>query len=177
MYCPKCAAQNLDDAKFCRACGTNLEIVTLALTGSYQPAKSIDSSNLEPVKSWQEERIEAIRKMVRASGLLGASLVLGTALGLFSNQNDWIMIWMVFGGWMACWGVISLVGGIGSLMESRFMRSQLVEQNQTPQFRPADARQIVTGELITSQLPTPQSVTEHTTRSLSEKDRSSKQVG
>jgi hypothetical protein len=175
MYCPKCAAQNLDDAKFCRACGVNLEIIALALTGSYQPAKSADSSSVEPAKSWQEDRIEAIRKIVRAIGLMGASLVLGTALGLFSNQRDWLMIWMVFGGWMACWGVISLVGGIGSLMESRFMRSQL-EEHRTPQFQPSNARQIVTGELITSQLPTPQSVTEHTTRSLTEKDRSSNQV-
>ncbi|MBA2732993.1 MAG: zinc-ribbon domain-containing protein, partial [Acidobacteria bacterium] len=31
MYCPRCSAQNLDDAKFCRACGTNLETVALAL--------------------------------------------------------------------------------------------------------------------------------------------------
>lgn len=171
MYCPKCAAQNLDDAKFCRVCGTNLEIIALALTGNYQPAHT-DSNTLEPARSWLEERREATRKIVKASGLLGASLVLGSALGLFSNQKDWIMIWMVFGGWMACWGVITLVSGIGSLMESRFMRGQL-EQNQTPQFR-ADARQIVTGELTTSRLPAPLSVTEHTTRSLSEEGRTSK---
>ncbi|MDQ5846099.1 MAG: hypothetical protein M3539_12490, partial [Acidobacteriota bacterium] len=107
-----------------------------------QPANSDDSNHVEPAKSWLEQRIEGTRKIVRASGLLGASLVLGSALGLFSNQNDWIMIWMVFGGWMACWGVITMVAGIGSLMESRFMRSQLVEQDQTRQFRPVGASQI-----------------------------------
>ena len=33
MYCPNCAAQNADDAKFCRGCGANLSLVPQALTG------------------------------------------------------------------------------------------------------------------------------------------------
>lgn len=38
MYCPKCAAQNLDNAKFCRSCGTNLSLVPQALTGQLPTA-------------------------------------------------------------------------------------------------------------------------------------------
>lgn len=34
MYCPKCATQNLDDAKFCRACGADIHLVPSALRGS-----------------------------------------------------------------------------------------------------------------------------------------------
>lgn len=33
MFCPKCAAQNLDGASFCRACGANISLVSQALTG------------------------------------------------------------------------------------------------------------------------------------------------
>lgn len=33
MYCPKCAAQNADDARFCRACGSDISLVPQALTG------------------------------------------------------------------------------------------------------------------------------------------------
>jgi hypothetical protein len=33
MYCPKCAAANADDVKFCRSCGANLSLVPQAITG------------------------------------------------------------------------------------------------------------------------------------------------
>ena len=33
MYCPKCATQNIDSARFCRSCGANLSLVPQALTG------------------------------------------------------------------------------------------------------------------------------------------------
>lgn len=38
MFCPRCAAQNLDDAKFCRACGTNLETVALEVAVEASPS-------------------------------------------------------------------------------------------------------------------------------------------
>src|SRR2546421_9023105 len=33
MFCPRCAAQNADDAKYCRACGTDISLVPQAVTG------------------------------------------------------------------------------------------------------------------------------------------------
>src|SRR5215210_3905286 len=33
MFCPKCAAQNLDGASFCRVCGANISLVPQALSG------------------------------------------------------------------------------------------------------------------------------------------------
>src|SRR5688572_9652651 len=125
MYCPRCAAQNLDDAKFCRGCGTSLETVALALSGQYHRA---DNSGELP-KDWLAVRHEGVQRLIRGTGLLGASLLIGIALGLFSNTNDWIMIWLVFVGWMAAWGVISLVSGIGSLAEAKFLQKR-IEQSQ-----------------------------------------------
>ena len=40
MYCPKCATQNGDDVKFCRACGANLALVPQALTGNLPQPES-----------------------------------------------------------------------------------------------------------------------------------------
>jgi hypothetical protein len=166
MYCPRCAAQNLDDAKFCRGCGTSLEVVALALSGRYPPVTQDEDEENRP-KTWQKKRQEALSQLIRATGLLGSSLLIGAALGLFSNQNDWIIIWMVFCGWMATWGVFSLVSGINSLMEARFMRQQLEEGAQD--FPRTRERELITAELAESRVIAPRSVTEHTTKSLSER--------
>jgi uncharacterized membrane protein YvbJ len=34
MFCPKCATPNADDARFCRACGTDIGLVPQALSGA-----------------------------------------------------------------------------------------------------------------------------------------------
>jgi hypothetical protein len=171
MFCPRCAAQNLDDAKFCRGCGTNLETVALALSGQPLPTKSND----EPKETWLQLRRRGVSSLVRACGLLGSSLLVGTALGLFSNQNDWIIIWMVFTGWMAVWGIFSLVSGVQALIESRYARNELAEMPVTPQLRnrphPEQLPEAVTG----LGLDFPHSVTDHTTRSLAEPPVSKKQ--
>src|SRR5215208_6624880 len=43
MFCPKCAAQNLEGASFCRTCGANISLVPQALTGQLAqlPAEEI----------------------------------------------------------------------------------------------------------------------------------------
>jgi hypothetical protein len=50
MFCPNCGAQTLEGAKYCRACGTDVSQVPLALTGELTlpvPAPPIkDSSQL-----------------------------------------------------------------------------------------------------------------------------------
>jgi hypothetical protein len=161
MYCPRCAAQNLDDAKFCRGCGSNLEIVALALSGQQLPS--------QPDKeTWLQLRRRGVNSLIRSGGLLGSSLLIGAALGLFSNQSDWIIIWMVFCGWMAVWGVFSLVSGIQALFESRYAQGELDETPATAQLwsRPQPKRlpEPVSG----LDVPLPRSVTEHTTRSLAD---------
>ncbi|HEV2883706.1 MAG TPA: zinc-ribbon domain-containing protein, partial [Pyrinomonadaceae bacterium] len=65
MYCPRCAAQNLDDAKYCRACGTNLETVALALAGKRQLADA--PADRDASRTWIEERREGISKIVRGT--------------------------------------------------------------------------------------------------------------
>jgi hypothetical protein len=38
VFCPKCGAQSVEPARFCKRCGTNLEAVSQALTGTLAPA-------------------------------------------------------------------------------------------------------------------------------------------
>src|SRR4029450_8706236 len=122
MYCPRCATQNLDGAKFCRACGTNLETVALALAQQLDPAQADKNGAKKPKagKNKLEKRSEGLAKIVRASGLIGASGLVGTALALFSNNPDGIIICMICAVWMACWGVMWFVAAIAPLIESGF---------------------------------------------------------
>lgn len=122
MYCPRCATQNIDGAKFCRVCGANLETVALALAQQVDPAQADKDVEEKPkaVKNKLEKRSEGLTKIVRASGLIAASALMAGLLAVFSNKPDWIIIWMIFAGWLACWGVMELVSGIAILIESGF---------------------------------------------------------
>jgi hypothetical protein len=42
MFCPKCAAQNLEGASFCRVCGANISLIPHALSGRLPEAQSVD---------------------------------------------------------------------------------------------------------------------------------------
>jgi hypothetical protein len=170
MYCPRCATQNLDGAKFCRACGANLEIVALALTQKFNLAQADKGPAKKPkaVKNKLEKRSEGIRKIVNATGLIGASALVGTALALFSNVPDWIVLWMIFAGWMACWGVMWLVWGIAALIESRFTPLQVDHTaketvSQTTPLQSGDNREPLPAN---PKLSHSSSITEHTTELL-----------
>lgn len=39
MFCPKCAAQNIDGASFCRVCGANISLIPQALSGRLPEAQ------------------------------------------------------------------------------------------------------------------------------------------
>ena len=42
MFCPKCAAQNVDGASFCRVCGANISLIPHALSGQLPQAPEPD---------------------------------------------------------------------------------------------------------------------------------------
>ncbi|HEV2862591.1 MAG TPA: zinc-ribbon domain-containing protein [Pyrinomonadaceae bacterium] len=66
MYCPRCAAQNNDDVKYCRACGENLSVVALVLEKRL-PARLI--TRLDSYLEWKDERL---RRDSIVSGVSGA---------------------------------------------------------------------------------------------------------
>ena len=176
MYCPGCASQNLDGAKFCRACGTNLETVALALAQQLDPAQSEkDAAKPKAAQSKLEKRSEGLTKIVRASGLIGASALVGAALALFSNKPDWIIFWLIFAAWMACWGVISFVSGIADLIESRFTRQHTAVEtvSRTTPLRSGDDQKILPPSAV-PELSLPSSIAEHTTELLNGQHPTSK---
>lgn len=122
MYCPQCATANAGEVKFCRSCGTQLEAVALALSGKRPKLASRKGKNELTEEEWLEKRIVGVGGITRGSILLGVSLLLAIPLGLFlpaSFDAPWILLWVVFFGWMAVWGGIDIANGISEVLESR----------------------------------------------------------
>ena len=124
MFCPHCATPNAGDVKFCRSCGKELEAVALALSG--EPAKPVkaEANSVEPktAQDWAEKHIEGVSGITRGSILLAVSLLIGAAMALFmpaSFEAPWILIWMVFFGWMAVWGGIEMAYGVSGVLEAK----------------------------------------------------------
>ena len=173
MYCPQCATQNPDDVKFCRSCGRELEAVALALSGKPAKVKKV-KNEAKTEQDWIEKRIEGVSGITRGSILLTVSLLIGIAIGLFIPRTfdaPWIVIWMVFFGWLAVWGGIEMAYGLSSVLESK-SRLRLLEL--TGKYA-ADAvqHQLPGGEPIMSpssfRSSPPLSVTDGTTRQLDDK--------
>ena len=167
MFCPQCAAQNTDDAKFCRACGTGLKAVALALTGKFSPSGD-----------WLEKYAESKHKVIKGVILLGAALLVGAVPALFLGVIfPLVMLWTVFFGWMAGWGIVSLASGVGEMVESKTMLRQTkrfdggLATTEPSELTSAAQGQRMLDDVAGANPYPPLSVTEHTTDLLGEKPR------
>lgn len=164
MYCPRCSTSNPDQAKYCRSCRTDLESVALVLSDQSNPTSSLEN----PSKDWIKKRSKGARNSVQGAILLGVSLMIAVALGLFSGINDWMVIWTIFFSWMAGWGVVLLSFGIGAMVESRMLRSSERPGGSLLEARFAiEHDSVVSPDVVTKpNLSSPVGVTENTTELL-----------
>lgn len=167
MYCPQCATQNTDSAKFCRACGTELEAVALVLT-----------HKLLPTGAWLEKYGEGKHKVIKGAILLGAALLIGAVPALFIGVLfPLVMLWTVFFGWMAGWGIVSLASGVGEMVKSKTMLRQTKQfdsgltMTEHPELSAAAHGQRMLDDVTRAKSYSPVSVTEHTTELLGEQPR------
>jgi hypothetical protein len=140
MYCPQCAAP-IDGLKFCRNCGTNVSLVSQAITGRLPELRADESPSLA----------RGLRRLFVGIGFLIVAIYL-----------------MRPGG--ERWGVWLLIPGFGILARgiAEIIR---VKQEQRATFSSASGAVAPPltphGEFLaptTSKLPPPASITEETTR-------------
>ncbi len=155
MFCPKCAAQNLDGASFCRVCGANISLVPQALTGQMQqiaPAEDLTRSEKRALK-----RAPTLDNAFRNT-FMGIAFLLVTVALSFSDMGRGWWFWMFI-------PAFSMMGtGIAQYIRFReYQNRSLPAQTPIQAAPPASifpARN--TGDLMAP----PPSVTEGTTRHL-----------
>jgi len=163
MYCPKCAAQNGDDARFCRVCGINLSLIPQALTGQL-PAPPV----VEYDRRGRSRKGPSLERGVSAIFMgIGFAIV---ALTLVMFTRNWWGIFMLI-------PAFSMLGSGVSMVLAHKNQLRAAQAPFASGERPA-LRRPTTGELIAppaASQAAPPSVTEGTTRILDHSAEASEQ--
>lgn len=167
MFCPKCGVQNLDDAKFCRACGADIRLVPQALTGRVTRGDDDDADDAGEFDALGRSRVErGTRKLVKGLCFLMLFVlsVIYTRGGLF-----WATFWFIFP------AIAGISAGVGLLAHHAWRHSGKLPggikntsrlgagaTTALPSFRLNEVAPADTAEIVAP----PASVTEGTTRHL-----------
>jgi hypothetical protein len=173
MYCPRCATETSEvDAKFCRSCGVDLNLVTQAMAGKISwRSQLLNRLDYFLLSQRQFEERENARDG-RWNTFLGICLFATSVTGLITETRLWSM-WL----FLLFFSFVSLMIGIGNLrLYKRHQRG-----GDPPQMRPTE------GSLTLLKIPTekrelgpspadtsrsvPASISEHTTELLIENKR------
>ena len=117
MYCPKCATSSSDDQKFCRSCGFDLQVISLALATESEPDDSDESELADSELSQsRKKRITFLGIVALMSGLMIGCLI-PICLGLFPNWSGLIPLILVLSGLAG----LPLFGGVILLVYSDYL--------------------------------------------------------
>jgi len=169
MYCPNCAAQIEETQKYCRSCGTNMSLVSQALEGQL-PSKFRGGIHQVHSGRLRERRREdgktpsiegAVRSFFTGLGFVFVSF----AAREFAPAGGIWWFWLLIPAF-SCMGA-----GIGQFLKLREQRrrqqgSQFDSIASQPTFTSTTTRVPEISAPTTSELPSPSSVTEHTTKHL-----------
>jgi len=168
MYCPNCGFNNQAEIKFCTRCGTNLNVVSEALSGKSSTQPQVDERMVRLLKDYYQGR--------RASLVGGLTLPVGLAMlmAMFvTGFPQHLIVIGLLGLGLTIYGAIAGIWGIGhwigSTSEMKALRIATSQNALPPALRDelgaapvADER---TPQYATDPIE-PASVTEHTTRQL-----------
>jgi zinc ribbon protein len=156
MFCPKCAAQNIEGAHFCRACGANLSLISQALSGQLPTAPVEDFGRGRRRRGSRPPSLdEGIRTLVMGFGFIAVAV----ALAIWGSPIGASVWWF----WMLIPAFAMLGKGIAEIVRANQVKS-------SPQMQPqisynAPPQNLLAGNTNQLRPPAP-SVTEGTTRHL-----------
>jgi hypothetical protein len=170
VFCPKCGVRNVDDAKFCRACGADISLVPQALTRTLpEGAFGVLEVAEEEKKGKKHRKYKFKEPPTLEKGLAktfeGIAYLLIVTIGFFYFFGG-VFLWI----WFIIPALSSFGEGIGKIIESRRAHDALGPRAPFPPGditlpEPAPRAELATRS--TSEItPQPLSVTEETTRHL-----------
>jgi len=169
VYCPSCGSKNQAEVKYCTRCGTNLGVVSDALTGKLVGKTDADDRIAKLSRDYYHGRRDTITGAVLIpAGILIMAIMI--AAGMTPIGAFFIICWMFF------WGAAALAGGLGKWIASKDQLKSLGYGSQS-QIQGASFQQVVAADreelqhsgYSTGPVDAPGSVTEHTTRQLDER--------
>ena len=163
MYCPKCAAENLDSGKFCRKCGTDISFVSRALAGETgQQSVAVygadASGHASKRRKGKVQKAASLYKGINGVFTGVGFLLVAAAVYRFAPAGQ---IWWF---WLLIPAFASLGSGVSEMLRARHERL-FVGESQAPTSIPStpDTSELPSGLSHEEQ---PRSVTEGTTRTL-----------
>ena len=159
MFCPKCAAQNLEGASFCRVCGANISLVPQALAG--QMPQGASDEHLTKSERRAMRKAPTLDNAFRNSFMGIAFLLVTVALSLSDIGRGW-WFWMLI-------PAFSMMGtGIAQYIRYREHHNRSLPGflASSPQLHAAAPPPVFPARSTGDLLASPPSVTEGTTRHL-----------
>jgi hypothetical protein len=167
MFCPRCAAHNIDDAKYCRVCGADISLLPQVLSGQLTAEPAVaddaiaDKSSRRRKRRDKEKAPPTFEKAFENIGTGIAFLIISVMVALFMPGGRFWWFWMLIPA-LACAGE-----GVGQLL--RLKNEKGLAAGRGPLFpasREAEVKSLPPRNTSEMVMPPP-SVTEHTTRHLS----------
>jgi zinc-ribbon domain len=160
MYCPNCAAQIEETQKFCRSCGTDVSLVSQVLGGQLR------SKGAGGIHRGHSERLRKRRREdKKIPGIEDAVSTFFGGLGFIAASffaREYAPAGEIWWFWIFIPAFVCMGSGIGQFLKLREQRSM---PNQ-PTFTSPTTRMPEISAPTTSDLASPSSVTEHTTKHL-----------
>jgi zinc-ribbon domain len=161
MFCPKCATPNLDGAKFCRSCGSNVSLVSQALSGELPQAPPEDTGFCGRESRRRGRGSLSLDQAIRNVFMGVAFLLVSIALA-FSRMGRMWWFWMLIPAFsMMATGVAQYIR-VKDREKRAFQPGNFSQPSLQVPIQAASFPVRSTGQLV----PPPPSVTEGTTRHL-----------
>jgi hypothetical protein len=168
VFCPKCGVKNVDDAKYCRACGADISLVPQALTRSL-PEGALGVLDVEEESGGKKRKYKPAKPPTLEKGLSkfmeGVGFLLISLIGYFYFFGA-IFLWI----WLIIPALANIGEGIGQIIRARSVDNTLPPRAPYGGGELAPYSAHAAGELparATSEIVAPPpSVTEETTRHL-----------